>query len=84
MMNVHYTGGGTSARAQASVLDLYDTNRLTHPKRKVGDKFEEVPTFEQLDKMIGDAIAGAGESCFTYKHYYFSVLQKKLLQNIQG
>src|SRR6187401_1135938 len=54
-----YTGGGTSARAQASVLDLYDTNRLTHPKRKVGDKFEEVPTFEQLDKMIGDAMAGA-------------------------
>ncbi len=50
-----YTGGGTSARAQASVLDLYDTNRLTHPKRKVGDKFEEVPTFEQLDKMISDA-----------------------------
>ena len=54
-----YTGGGTSARAQASVLDLYDTNRLTHPKRKAGDKFEEVPTFEQLDKMIGDAMAGA-------------------------
>src|SRR5436190_18501777 len=53
-----YTGGGTSARAQASVLDLYDTNRLTHPKRKVSDKFEEIPTFEQLDKMIGDAIAG--------------------------
>ena len=54
-----YTGGKTSARAQASVLDLYDTNRLTHPKRKVGDKFQEVPTFEQLDKMIGDAMAGA-------------------------
>src|SRR5215467_463031 len=31
-----YTGGGTSARAQASVLDLYDLNRLTHPKRRVG------------------------------------------------
>jgi len=54
----NYTGGGTSARAQASVLDLYDTNRLTHPKRKVGDKFEEVPTFEQLDKMIGEAMTG--------------------------
>jgi len=40
-----YTGGKTSARAQASVLDLYDTNRLTHPKRKVGDKFQDVPTF---------------------------------------
>ena len=54
-----YTGGGTSARAQASVLDLYDMNRLTHPKRKVANKFEEIPTFEQLDKMIGDAMAGA-------------------------
>lgn len=54
-----FTGGGTSARAQASVLDLYDTNRLTHPKRKAGGKFEEVPTFEQLDKMIAGALAGA-------------------------
>ena len=54
-----YTGGGTSARVQASVLDLYDTNRLTHPKRKAGDKFEEVPTFEQLDKMISAAMTGA-------------------------
>jgi molybdopterin-containing oxidoreductase family iron-sulfur binding subunit len=53
-----FTKGGTSARAQASVLDLYDTYRLTHPKRNVNGKFEEVPTFEQLDKMIGDAMAG--------------------------
>jgi len=44
--------GATSARVQASVLDLYDSNRLTHAKHKKGDKFEEVPTFEQLDKMI--------------------------------
>jgi MoCo/4Fe-4S cofactor protein with predicted Tat translocation signal len=55
-----FTRGGTSARAQASVLDLYDMYRLTHPKRKVGDKFEEVPTFEQLDKMIGDAMTALG------------------------
>src|SRR5687767_8213372 len=54
-----YTGGKTSARAQASVLDLYDTNRLTHPKRRVGDKFEEVPTFGQLDNMIAAAMVGA-------------------------
>ena len=54
-----YTGGKTSARVQASVLDLYDTNRLTHPKRRVGDRFEEVPTFDQLDKMIGAAMTGA-------------------------
>ena len=53
-----FTKGGTSPRAQASVLDLYDMYRLPHPKRKVGGKFEEIPTFDQLDKMVGDAFAG--------------------------
>jgi molybdopterin-containing oxidoreductase family iron-sulfur binding subunit len=55
------TKGGTSARAQASVLDLYDMYRTRFPMRKVAEgKFEEVPTFEQADKMIGDALAGLG------------------------
>src|SRR4051812_34474186 len=36
-----FTNGGTTARAQASVLDLYDTHRNRFPSRKVGDKFEE-------------------------------------------
>ncbi len=57
-----FTKGGTSPRAQASVLDLYDMYRLPHPKRKVGDKFEEIPTFDQLDKMVSDALAGLGGS----------------------
>ena len=56
------TGGGTSARAQASVLDLYDMYRAKFPLHKVKDKFEEVPTFEQFDKMVGDAIEAAGGS----------------------
>lgn len=56
-----YTKGGTSPRAQASVLDLYDMYRLTHPKRKAnGGKFEEVPTYEQLDTMVANALAGLG------------------------
>src|SRR5205823_14936978 len=45
-------------RAQASVLDLYDMYRLPHPKRKVANKFEEIPIFDQLDKMVSDALAG--------------------------
>jgi MoCo/4Fe-4S cofactor protein with predicted Tat translocation signal len=53
-----FTKGGTSPRMQASVLDLYDMYRLPHPKRKAGDKFEEIPGFDQLDKMVSDAIAG--------------------------
>jgi molybdopterin-containing oxidoreductase family iron-sulfur binding subunit len=54
------TQGGTSPRAQASVLDLYDTNRLTNPKRNNGGKFEEIPTYDQLDKAVAGALAGAG------------------------
>lgn len=56
-----YTQGGTSVRAQASVLDLYDTYRITNPKRRTGNgKFEEVPTYEQLDTMVANALAGLG------------------------
>ncbi|MBL7744414.1 MAG: TAT-variant-translocated molybdopterin oxidoreductase [Chitinophagaceae bacterium] len=54
-----YTNGGTTARAQASVLDLYDTHRSRFPTRKVGDKYEE-STYEFLDKTIGEALAGLG------------------------
>jgi len=57
-----FTGGGTSARSQASVLDLYDMYRAKFPLHKGKDKFEEVPTFEQFDKMVGDAVKAAGGS----------------------
>ncbi len=54
------TKGGTSAQAQASVLDLYDTIRLRHPLQKDGSSFKEVSTFDAFDKMIGTAMAGLG------------------------
>ena len=47
------TKGGTSARVQASVLDLYDTARLRFPT--IGGK--EV-TFEAADKAVAAAIGG--------------------------
>lgn len=55
-----FTLGGTSPRAQASVLDLYDMYRIPHPKRKTGSGFQEVPTFEQVDQQIAGVLAGAG------------------------
>ncbi len=55
-----FTKGGTSPRAQASVLDLYDTFRLTNPKRKSGNNFQEVPSWDQIDQQITGAIAAAG------------------------
>jgi MoCo/4Fe-4S cofactor protein with predicted Tat translocation signal len=52
------TKGGTSARVQASVLDLYDTARLRFPMAKG----KEVSTLDAFDKMVGDAMAGLAGS----------------------
>jgi len=49
------TKGSTTARVQASVLDLYDTSRLRYPLKDG----KEVSTFEALDKMVAQDIAGA-------------------------
>ncbi len=54
------TKGGTSAQAQASVLDLYDTTRLRHPLQKDGNDFKEISSFESLDNMVKDAMVGIG------------------------
>src|SRR5690606_25154028 len=58
--DLSFTKGSTTPRIQASVLDLYDKYRITHPKHRVGDKLNEVPTFEALDKNITDALNSAG------------------------
>ncbi len=55
-----YMNGGTSARAQASVLDLYDMYRNKFPMHKVNNKFEEIPTLEKADELIGAAMKAAG------------------------
>ena len=34
--------------------------RLPHPKRKAGNAFQEIPTFEQLDSQVGNALANLG------------------------
>ena len=53
-----FTKGGTTARAQASVLDLYDSHRLRFPQSRKGDRFEE-NTYETIDKAITTALASA-------------------------
>jgi len=45
------TKGGTSARAQASVLSLYDTHRFTKPHAKDGDTFTPI-SWSDLDTKI--------------------------------
>jgi len=52
------TGGGTSARAQASVLSLYDTNRFTGPKKKDGASWKNTE-WADLDKQVTAALASS-------------------------
>ena len=55
-----FTQGATSARVQASVLNLYDTARLRYPMQNDGKDFKEVTTFDAFDKMVAEAMAGLG------------------------
>jgi len=51
------TRGGTSARVQASVLDLYDGARLPYPVQITDGKLQEVSTFDNFDKLVAAALA---------------------------
>ena len=55
--NARVTKGGTSARAQASVLSLYDGARHKNPKR--GKENKENITWEVADKEIGEKLKAA-------------------------
>ncbi len=50
--------GKTSARVQASVLSLYDVNRLRTPMAKSGDGFVAT-NWSELDKNVGEALKTA-------------------------
>ncbi len=50
--------GKTSARAQASVLSLYDTNRFATPLKKSGNGFQPT-SWEDLDKEVKAKLASA-------------------------
>src|SRR5664279_1162471 len=52
------TKGGTSARVQASILDLYDSARLRYPTQMVNGVPQEVTSFEAFDKLVTDSMAG--------------------------
>lgn len=74
------TSGGTSARVQASVLDLYDTKRLRFPAQIVEGQPKEMPTFEAFDKAVGDKLTGlAGAPIVLLSSTITSPSSKKLI-----
>ncbi len=59
------TGGGTSARAQAFVLDLYDTSRLQAPGKLTADGKVEKTDWATLDRDAKAAFATGGVRILT-------------------
>jgi MoCo/4Fe-4S cofactor protein with predicted Tat translocation signal len=59
------TQGGTSARVQASILDLYDTARLRYPVQMVKGVPQEVTSFEAFDKLVMDSMSASGQTGIT-------------------
>ena len=74
-----FTQGGTSPRAQASVLDLYDMYRLPHPKHNTGKGLQEVPSFEQVDSQIKAALAAQSGPVVLLTSTIVSPSTKKLI-----
>ena len=58
-------GEGTSARVQASVLDLYDTARLRWPAEVVNKELKELQLSEALDKKITSELSGTAPVLLT-------------------
>ena len=68
------TRGGTSARVQASVLNLYDKTRLRHP---LNDNKED--TFEAIDTVVKAALAKGGSGTYLLTHTIISPTTKELI-----
>jgi molybdopterin-containing oxidoreductase family iron-sulfur binding subunit len=79
-----WTGGGTSARAQASVLDLYDTFRLRFPMQKTKEGNYAEATFEQVDKMVGEAMKAAGGTTVLLTSTVVSPSTKDIIEKIKA
>jgi MoCo/4Fe-4S cofactor protein with predicted Tat translocation signal len=73
------TKGGTSARVQASILDLYDTARLRYPVQMVNGVPQEVTSFEAFDKLVMDSMAGQTGTIVLLTPTITSVTTKKVI-----
>ncbi len=73
------TKGGTSARVQASILDLYDTARLRYPVQMVQGVPQEVTSFEAFDKLVADSMAGQTGSTVLLTPTITSITTKQII-----
>ena len=75
------TQGGTNARMQAAILDLYDTARLQHPVKK-GQKISWDKADAEITKKLTE-IAAAGQKIYIVAGTVVSPTTKKLLADFK-
>lgn len=75
------TQGGTNARIQASVLDLYDTARLQHPMKNA-KKIKWATADAEIRKTL-ESIAAAGEKIYIVAGTVLSPSTKKLFEEFK-
>jgi MoCo/4Fe-4S cofactor protein with predicted Tat translocation signal len=73
------TKGGSSARVQASILDLYDTARLRYPVQMIGGVPQEVTSFDAFDKLVVDSMAAQTGTIVLLTPTITSVTTKKVI-----
>ena len=77
------TEGGTSARAQASVLSLYDVHRLRSPQLKNAEGKYDAATWQQVDDLIASALKPESRIAIL-SHTILSPTEKKVISEFQA
>ncbi len=75
--------GGTSARAQASVLSLYDTHRLRAPQIKNSEGHFEATTWQKIDELVGGALKPESKVAIL-THSILSPTEKQVIKDFQA
>jgi len=77
------TNGGTSARVQASVLDLYDTNRYQVPQFIDADGNYTAASWDDVDQRVGKALQ-SGANVRIVSNTIVSPSTKQLIADFQA
>jgi Fe-S-cluster-containing dehydrogenase component/anaerobic selenocysteine-containing dehydrogenase len=75
-------GGGTSARAQAAVLGLYDTHRLRAPQLKNAEGNFENATWQQIDELVAATLKPESRIAIL-AHSMLSPTEKQVVKDFQ-
>src|SRR5687768_2131722 len=75
--------GGTSARAQASVLNLYDTHRLRSPQLRNAEGKYDAASWQQIDDLLATSLRPESKIAIL-THTILSPTEQKIIKDFQA